>query len=91
VVDERGDIVVVVAPSQELDEVVVLPDLSPEFCPDGPFVAGLDTQLTIEPDVGRDVEQVFLTLGTDCIEHRLGFRRCVWRVRTACVVATHAT
>jgi hypothetical protein len=91
VINQRGDVVVVVTPTQKLDEVVVAAEQCLELAPDRVLARRLDTKLVVELHGVGNIEQVALALGTDGIEHRPCLCRRVGGVRTAGVAVVHTT
>jgi len=82
--------VAVVAPPEELDEVVVLRERLLQFAHDRPFGALLDPQLAVEGDLVGDVEQLRLAVDPDGVQHRLRLRGGVRRERCAGPASTAA-
>ena len=87
VVDDRGDVVGVSPPAEELDEVVVALERRGDLPDEAPLVAGFDTERAVEPDRFGDVEQRLLALDADRLQHRVALGRRVRRERAPPVTA----
>src|SRR5699024_6133601 len=89
VVDHRRYVVVVVTPPEKRREIVVAVEVELYLAADLALAARCDAELTVEANIFRNVEQLFLTLDADRVQHRRRLGVGMWRERASAAGIAH--